>query len=343
MDFLEHILGYVMRGIYWLVPNYMVALLLFAVVFQIILFPFGWKQQKNTVKQAALRPKEMAIRKKYAGRNDQKTMEKLRSEIMALYEREGYSQTAGCLPMIVQMIIIFPLYWVVIRPLQYAGGLTYSTCYKLAEHAGMIIEGAGQPHTTFQIDLARKLTDMEFFNSIPSTLVDSDGVNVLEAVTKMKESRTGIPVAQMFGMDLGVTPFDSLGQWYWVLVLIPFINLGLTYLSQFLSKKLQYQNTLNEAAGANTSSMKLMMYTMPLMTMFVTFSFAAAIGIYWIYRTILQMGQQFILYKALPYPQFTDEDYKNAEKELKGKKPTHREYTGEVREYRSLHHIDDDE
>ena len=92
------------------------------------------------------------------------------------------------------------------------------------------------------------------------------------------------------------------------------------------------------------NSLKLMMLVMPLMTMFITFSFAAAIGIYWIFRTLLSMAQQFILYKAMPYPKFTEEDFKQAEKDYKkgvtssGAKKEYPE-----REYRSLHHIDDDE
>ena len=49
------------------------------------------KQQKNSIKQANLRPKEMAIRKKYAGRNDQPTQQKLQNEIMELYQRENFN------------------------------------------------------------------------------------------------------------------------------------------------------------------------------------------------------------------------------------------------------------
>ena len=55
--------------------NYMLTLVLFALFIKLILFPFGIKQQKNTLKQAKLRPMEMAIRKKYAGRNDRATAE----------------------------------------------------------------------------------------------------------------------------------------------------------------------------------------------------------------------------------------------------------------------------
>ena len=90
--------------------------------------------------------------------------------------------------------------------------------------------------------------------------------------------------------------------------------------------------------------MKIMMYVLPLMTGYFTATFASAIGIYWIVRTLLSMAQQFILSRVMPYPKFTEEDYKKAEKDFKKGVTTpssQREYP--QREYRSLHHIDDDE
>lgn len=51
--------------------SYMIAIFIFAVIIELImLFAFGIRQQKNSIKQAMLRPKEQAIRKKYAGRDD---------------------------------------------------------------------------------------------------------------------------------------------------------------------------------------------------------------------------------------------------------------------------------
>ena len=339
MGFLEQLFGYVLRGCYWLTHNYIVSLLLFALVFQLVLFPLGWKQQKNMVKQAMLRPQEMAIKKKYAGRNDQATMRKMQNELLELQQKNGYSPLAGCLPMLVQMIIIFPLYWVVIRPLQYCGGLSYSTCYSLASAMGLEFKNGQPASTTFQVDIARKLSE----GWLPdASLVDSEGVNVLEAITNMASRFGGdIPNATLFGVDLGVTPLSALKTSWW-LILIPLINLGLMYLSQFISKKLNYQSVQQETQ--QNGSMKIMMYVLPLMTFFVTANFATAIGIYWIFRTLLSMLQQFILYKALPYPKFTEEDYKKAEKEFKkGITAPSGSRNIPQREYRSLHHIDDDE
>jgi YidC/Oxa1 family membrane protein insertase len=126
-----------------------------------------------------------------------------------------------------------------------------------------------------------------------------------------------IPDMTLFGVDLGVTPFDAFGQSYWWLIFIPVLNLGLTYLSQYLSKKFSYQGMQQEQM--NNSSMKMMLYVLPLMTLFITFGFASAIGVYWIFRTLLSMLQQFLLPKVWKYPTFTEEDYKAAEKEYGGK------------------------
>lgn len=344
-DILAKGLGYVMYGCSWLLGNnYVLALLLFALAMQILLSPFGIKQQKNMVKQAYLRPKEMAIRKKYAGRNDKATMQKLQNEIMQLQQDAGYSPLAGCLPMLFQLILIFPIYQVAIRPLEFIVHLSGEACAKILEFAngmGAAIDAKG---ASAQVQLAGWLTSnratVEGANL--TTVVGEETLNV----SQMVKDLDFIPDVTLFGYDLGVTPWDAFGKPYWWLIFIPLLNLGLMYLSQFLTKKLQYQSTLQEQANSQMNSMKIMMLVMPLMTMFITFKFAAAIGIYWIFRTILAMLQQLILYKAMPYPKFTEEDYKRAEQELKGKKTSSRapaNYVAGDRPIRSLHHIDDDE
>lgn len=56
---------------------------------------------------------------------------------------------------------------------------------------------------------------------------------------------------------------------------------------------------------------------MPLISAVFAFSFPAAIGIYWIFRTVVSVGQQFILSKMYPVPKFTEADFAAAEKELR--------------------------
>ena len=82
---------------------------------------------------------------------------------------------------------------------------------------------------------------------------------------------------------------------------------------------------------------------MPLMSVYITFVVPAAIGIYWMFKSVIGVLKQFILVKAMPLPVFTEEDYKAAEKELLGKQPKKIQKSANAGKVRSLHHIDDED
>lgn len=374
--------AWVMRACYWFTGlfggngNYVVALLLFALLMQILLCPFGIIQQKNSQKQAKMRPMEYLIRKKYAGRNDRATQQKMQNEIMELYQKEGYSPLAGCLPMLLQLVIILPLYNVVIMPLTHLAGLASHVtvlynCFK--NHNFTINDRAKEVSLADQIfsvykdkgegGLSEIITGYTEVKATDGTIT-TIGVDATEAtnalndvlnVLKGEETLSYIPSVEIFGQDLGARPFDAFSDFagLWFLLLIPVINLGLMYLSQFVSRKLnpqpmQQQNEQQQGAGM-LNSMKIMMWVMPLMTFFFTFMFPGAIGVYWIFRTLLSMLQQFIISRIIKLPKYTEEDLKRIEKEMKeakknaGKRPDIVYNNGEAKPYRSLHHIDDDE
>ena len=80
---------------------YLFGLFIFALLVKLILVPFAIKQQKTSIKQAKMRPKEMAIRKKYRGRDDRVTQQKMQNEVMDLYQREGYNPMGGFLSLLI--------------------------------------------------------------------------------------------------------------------------------------------------------------------------------------------------------------------------------------------------
>ena len=365
MDLLAVPFGWVLKLCYTISNNYVIALLIFSLAMQILLCPFGIIQQKNMVKQAKMRPMEYIIRKKYAGRTDRATQQKMQQEIMELYQKEGYSPLKGCLPMLLQLVIIFPLYQVVIRPLQFVGGIPKSVCANIITCFENYKDEAGKavfslPKSAKEVYVSNLIKDMDTdkLNDILTQVIDGDKTLVSsekagEAFYYLTSRWDNIPDVSIFGQNLGEQPFSAFGNFsgLWFLLLIPVINLGLMYLSQFLTKKLnpQAQEQQNAAAGGAMGSMKIMMWTLPLMTFFFTFTFPAAIGIYWIFRTLLSMLQQFILSKAIKLPTYTDEELKALEKEMKdakrgqSKRPDIVYNSGEPRPYKSLHHIDDDE
>ncbi len=367
MDF-AYPFGLVLKGCHWLTNNYVFAILLFALAMQLLLSPFGIIQQKNMVKQAKMRPMEYIIRKKYAGRNDRATQQKMQNEIMELYQREGYSPFKGCLPMLIQLIIIFPIYNAVVNPLRYISALpkdvcsTIELCFQHFKDANG--EGTGIPGSARQVWLSANLPKMSFqevseiIKEVPNPKGGDPLVSAESATKAMDALFTDGALDVNFANvpeTLAESPFAAFAAFgaLWFLLLIPVLNLGLTYLSQFVSKKLSYQDP-NAQQANGMGSMKIMMLAMPLMTFFFTFTFPAAIGIYWIFRTLLSMLQQFILSRIFKYPKFTDEDLKRIEKEMKEAKnnamPKKRRLfqmpVNEVLEekgIRSLHHIDDDD
>jgi YidC/Oxa1 family membrane protein insertase len=82
---------------------------------------------------------------------------------------------------------------------------------------------------------------------------------------------------------------------------------------------------------------------MPAMSLFIAFTFPAALGLYWIYNSLLGILRQFVLAKAMPLPTYTDEELKLLEKEARERaRRNPAQYEDKVSS-RSLHHIDDED
>lgn len=340
LDIIRRPIAWILRLCYSIVPNYMVALLLFAIIMQILLLPFAIKQQKNSIKQASLAPKIAALRKKYAGRSDQATQQKMQQEQMELYQKENYSMFGGCLPLLIQMPILLALFRVITQPLRYLCNMPKAdvdalvTLYKEAKGVTGAIAYPEIEAVTYLKDLG-----MEAANKLAA------GIESF--------SFEALPDFKMFGgsIDLSLAPraiFEQTGNPLNWMILIPVVTVIALIFSQWLTKKFTYQAP--EAQDAqNNCSMKVMMYSLPLMSGYFAYMYAAAIDIYWIFRNLLSLLQQILLAKLMPLPKFTEEDYKAAEKEMLGSnrsKKAAKHIAGtenQKRNPKSLHYIDADD
>ena len=318
--------GYLIRFLNTIVGNqYVLALLLFAIIVEIVLLPFGIKQQKNSIKQAKLRPKEMAIRKKYAGREDNPTKQKMSMEIQELYQKEGYNPMGGCLPLLIQFPIIIILYNLVMNPLKYIVGLEADAIQRISDIVASVTEKT--------YDVSRNtialLGDMQ-------TLSYEHFANVEGFTAEMYEK---LPNLKLFGgaIDLGATPSITSFNW---LLLVPVLTFLAYLFSMKMTRKLTYQPMADDKATGCSNTM--MDWMMPLFSVYISFVVPAAIGVYWIFKSLLGVLKQFILKKAMPVPVFTEEDYKAAEKEM-NVKPEKAPKNKSGRVVRSLHHIDDED
>ena len=356
-DFVSKLLSWIGIFLNWITAimpanSYILTLLVFAIIFEIIMLPFSIKQQKNSIKQAKLRPKEMAIRKRYAGRNDQATQQKVNMEIQELYQKENYNPMAGCFPMLIQLPIIFVLYWLVIDPIQYVAGMSNEITAVLYSFITTAVEDGGLGMTLTSrngsIEVLSKV--QEIWAENPSLLEGikdycANGTDVYGKVVELANLPANFHIG---GLNFGLTPpspfppYAALGSQYW-LMLVPV----LTFVVQFFSMRLNRKFTFQPNQGANdrqtACSNNMMDVTMPLMSVYIAFIVPAAVGTYWMFKGIIGTVKQFIMSRVMPLPQFTEEDYKAAERELLGKQPKKIQKSENAGKVRSLHHIDDED
>jgi len=77
-----------------------------------VLFPLNHKSTTSMRKMQAVQPKMKAIQERYKDRakKDPQVRNRMNQEVMQLYKQEGVNPMGGCLPMLVQMPILFALY-----------------------------------------------------------------------------------------------------------------------------------------------------------------------------------------------------------------------------------------
>ena len=318
---------------------YIVSILIFAILVELLMLPMSIKQQKNTIGMAKLRPQIAKIEKKYAGRTDQVTMRKKQEEIMELQQKSGYSPFSGCLPLIIQLIVVgFILYPIIQNPLRYVldqstgfsnALLYYASAPKAAGGLGISVE------TGNVMDLLSTINKENILGLEGFTLIE----NGKEIIARFSE--LSIPKFTAFGINLGKTPsFTS------ILILIPILNVIGQWASMYLTRR--WTNTGYNAMGAQDDaqgrfSMRMMDILPLLMTVFILFKVPAMIGVYWFFRSLISLGKQFIMQKVLPVPKYTDEELRELEKMEKERQKAQKAALKAQPKYRSLHYIDEDD
>ncbi len=275
-DFLYQALGWLMRQIYNLVNNYGVAIIIFTILTKILLFPLNLKQQKSSAQMQKVKPLIDEIQKKYANNR-----EKMSEETMKVYQEYGISPTGGCLPLLVQLPIIYALYRIIEQPYTY---ILHWTKEIFAKY-GIVMEKATQRQ---EIQLVKKAIE--------------EGKDITERIN-----------FNFLGIDISQTPNFREFSLLWfipiVAALVTFLQSKCMYIG--LSKE---EVTLRKKGNKNPDARpprpgekkndaeqmtNSMTYFMPIMTLVFTFSLPAGIGLYWIAGSVIQIILTFISNKYI--------------------------------------------
>jgi YidC/Oxa1 family membrane protein insertase len=226
--------------------------------------------------------------------------------------------------MLIQLPIIIFLYKVIRNPLSYICRISDECIIKLNSLVNGLAEDAAFKSID-QINLISKMSSTDTY----------------DAFFKSLEPARDIPNFNLFGQHLADTPSITALS---MLCLIPIVAAGLQWLSMFLMRKWNANPNQLAAQDAQTNmSMKMMDFVMPLMTLFITFSFSAMMGLYWIYQSIIAIIQTFIISRAMPIPKFSEEEIKELRKAQKAAEKAQKAILKEQPKYRSLHYIDEDD
>lgn len=330
------LLGKLMNAIYnfmdgvFNIQNIGVCIIIFTIVIYTLMIPLTIKQQKWSKMSSVMNPELQKIQKKYAGKKDQASMLKQQEEMQIIYEKYGTSPTGGCLPMLIQMPVLFALYPVIQNIPQYVEGVKdvyMPVVNQIMATNGFqkIMEtiGSAKPvlmsASAYDYSKADTLVQVlyKFQDSTWNTLIDK-----MPSLTNVVESTTQAMghLNSFLGINIGETPMTmlmvSLKTFSIVGIFMAVIIPVMAGLSQFISVKLQPQPE-TDPNNQMAQSMKTMTYTMPLFSVFLGFTLPAGLGLYWAVSAIVRCVQQLAINKYLNKKSLDDMIAENQKKAAK--------------------------
>lgn len=255
-------LGYIIRFFYDIVgQNYLLTILLFTVFTKIILFPLAWGQIRSMEKMNKVSLKQKELQDKY--KNDK---EKQTEELMKLYKENNVNPISGCLPLLIQIPIIFAMFYIVKQPLTY---ITQTPKEEIKTYTQQFLN-------------KEDVTDKEMQANELSIAKEYD----LIEMQAMPGINLGDVPSNVFSKDENkkASPFA---------LIIPVLTIVFSFLQNKLTQK-SSQTSPEQAEMQKTTSIM-----MPLLSGFIAYTMPLALGIYWLFGNILQIIQQLIINKIV--------------------------------------------
>jgi len=264
--------------------NYGVAIILSALLVNVILFPFMAKSKKSMMRTSRIQPQLKELERKCAG-----NQQRYQIEVQKLYKEMGVNPMSGCLWSLLPFPILIALYGVIRQPLARMMGLSAENVEKITawatKNAGYVAEGRS---TYGEIGVMNSIH--QHWNDAISSLGDFGGKLFDLDYSFLGLNLGEIPKWQVWSYDWSNAKIwlPALG-----LFLIPVIAAVLSWASMKIS-----QATNPPQAGQAAVSMKSMNIFMPIMSVWICFSMPAALGVYWIANSIFGICRDVVLTKV---------------------------------------------
>lgn len=292
--------AWILRTFYELTGSYGWALVLFTLVVKLVTLPFQMKSKKSMMRMNLFQPKMKEIQTKYAN-----NPQRMNEEMQLLYAQEGVNPMSGCLWSFLPFPILIALYSIIRQPLSRFMLLKTDLVEEITSFAATLGYSAESARLGYEeVSLAKFIADnFSEFSGKFEGLINID--------------------YSFLGMDLTIMPSDVIkevftGGWPIIgVVLIPFVSAALSFIQ---SKVSMAGNASAQGNDATARSSRMMLWMMPLMSLWIGFSMPAALGVYWIVNSLLYAIQEKVLtkyYKGHMEDEISEKERAKREERLK--------------------------
>lgn len=335
------LLGFLMNGIFELlykigIPNVGIAIILFTIIIYLLMMPLTIKQQKFSRLSAKMNPEIQAIQKKYKNKKDNESMMRMNQEVKAVQEKYGVSSAGSCLQMFITLPVMYGLYRVIYNipayvtkiKLVYEGLVSKlmatdaATAYIKEIGATKGFEKSDYTLSNTFIDVLYKFNETEWAE-LAEKFPDMAG-DIAATVQQLEEYNSFLGINILNSPSGIISEAFKTGSFILVLGAIAIPVLGA--LAQWINLKLMPQPQMEgQEDNPMMSSMKMMNYSMPIMSAFFCYSLPVGVGLYWIAGPLVRSVIQIITNKHLDSIDLDEEIKKNIEKA--GKKKQKQSFT----------------
>ena len=270
--FFANAFGYLLNGIYGLVDNYGIAIIIFTLIVKGIMLPISIKQQKTMKKSAKIQKEAKEIQDKY--KNDQVRQSQ---ELMELYKRENMSPFSGCLSSILQIVLILSVFYLVSSPLTYMKKIDSEV---ISNYTKQIQEERGEAVNYPEIAIIKEKGNID------------ENVNIN---------------MEFLGLDLSDIPSQSYEDWK--VYVIPSLYVMTSLISMKLTTSMTNKATEKEEKQADDKKEekandqeemmdemnKQMRFMMPIMTVSIALIAPLGLALYWLVSNLLMIFERVVL------------------------------------------------
>ncbi len=323
---LASLMGWIMNGIYIFLDkvfgfqNLGLCIIIFSIIIYLLMTPLQIKQQKFSKLSAIMQPEIQKVQKKYQGKRDQDSMQRMNEETQAIYQKYGVSPTGSCLQLAIQFPVLMALWQVIYRIPAYVDSVRAIFTEAVADITS--VTGYTELIKTFITDNKMSRVQLIMENEVATKNSIIDFLYALSPTqwTKLAETpefsgfsetinSTASQISKMqnfCGLNIAEQPWNYIkavvSGGSIILCIVALMIPILSWLTQMLNIKLMPQASQSqngEQNGTMEGTMKTMNTVMPLMSAVFCFTFPVGLGIYWVSSAVVRSIQQVVINRHL--------------------------------------------